>query len=316
MKIQTPQELHQQFKEWGSQRHKLKNKMLLILPEIYESAIWRKYAGSITEYAGKYGDIAKSTVLKRLRLERNLEDKPELRRAIGQAGVHKVAMVAKLATPETDTALANKVISMSKSAVQILSKELRRKNMKLGDNEFGKVLLGHTVAKAIPRTIRLELNAEMTFLFLKIKKKIGNNMTNIEVMKKILEKVNIEEKLTEIKGKKARNGKSVTGETFGKISRHIPIAKKHETLSKTDGQCAYPGCNSPHDVLHHIDRFSENNNHQSVIALCKEHHEFAHNGLILNEQDESSQWEISTQIDNRGFADHQYCQSRKFARCD
>lgn len=65
------QQLHYEFVRLGGMRFKLKNRMIAILPEIYASAIWKKYAGSIIEYAGKYGDIAKTTVIKRLRLEEN-----------------------------------------------------------------------------------------------------------------------------------------------------------------------------------------------------------------------------------------------------
>lgn len=102
----NPQQLHHEFIRLGSLRHKLKNKMLVILPLIYTSGIYKKYAGSIIEYAGKYGDIAKTTVVKRLRLEENLDYLPHLKAAIEKVGVHKVAMIAKIATVETDEALA------------------------------------------------------------------------------------------------------------------------------------------------------------------------------------------------------------------
>src|SRR3989339_1108047 len=121
------QNLHLEFIRLGSMRHKLKNKMLMILPEIYKTEIYKKYAGSIFEYAGKFGDIAKTTVIKRLRLEKNLENKYYLNAAIEKVGVHKVSMVAKLATPETDKAFAENILNMSKEAVQSLSKELREK---------------------------------------------------------------------------------------------------------------------------------------------------------------------------------------------
>ncbi len=100
--MKDAQQLHYEFVKFGRMRHSLKNKMLAMLPDIYKSGIWKKHAGSIVEYCGKYGDIARTTVVKRLRLEENLIDKPFLRAAIEHVVVHKVAMVAKVATAETD----------------------------------------------------------------------------------------------------------------------------------------------------------------------------------------------------------------------
>jgi len=97
----TAQKLHNEFIKLGGMRHKLKNRMLAILPEIYKSGIYKKYAGSIVEYAGKFGDIAGTTVIKRLRLEKNLKDKPCLKAVIEKIGVHKVALVAKISVTKS-----------------------------------------------------------------------------------------------------------------------------------------------------------------------------------------------------------------------
>ena len=163
--MENAQKLHEEFIHLGSLRHKLKNRMLLILPEIYESGIWKKHAGSIIEYAGKYGDIAKSAVIKRLRLEKNLDDKPCLRAAIEKVGVHKVAMVVKIATPETDKLWAGKLENMSKMAVQSLSKEMRVHTAEADA----------PLCKAIHKVKKIELDEESNFLFLKLKSKLGKN---------------------------------------------------------------------------------------------------------------------------------------------
>src|SRR3989338_7235853 len=119
--------LHKKFVELGRARNKLTNEMLAILPEIYKSGVWRKYADSIVEYAGKFGGISRGVVEKRLRLEKNLEDKPELKAMIREEGVHKVAIVASLASAETDSFWADTVKNTSKSALVKLGKELRSK---------------------------------------------------------------------------------------------------------------------------------------------------------------------------------------------
>ena len=319
---QTAQQLHHEFVKLGGMKLKLKNKMLAILPEIYKSGIWKKYAGSIVEYSGKYGDISKTTVVKRLRLEENLKDKPYLKAAIEKVGVHKVAMVAKIATPATDKILTEHISNMSKLAVQSLSKELRAgQALPCGSEQqisFGS-FVGQTQSlpcKAVTVTKKIELDEYSTFLFLKLKAKLGKNLSDKEFVKTILEE---REKLEfpEVKGRAAKNfinetlpeklktpleasNKSVVVQTLsektippGKIGRHIPANKKRKIIQQTNGKCSYPNCNSPYEVLHHTDRYSESKNHDSVIPLCKIHHEFAHNNLIQNELQNTNKWQLS-----------------------
>lgn len=215
----TPQSLHYEFVRLGSMRLKLKNKMLAILPEIYKSGIWKKYAGTIEGYAGKFGDIADTTARKRLRLEENLSNKPFLRAAIQTVGVHKVAMVAKITTPEMDQSMAEKLCNMSKMAVQSLSKEMRARATRGGqigeeserqlsigfnadmeksqqpipvvsqkfvlDNHFYADQSAH--CKAVPLTKKIELDENSTFLFLKLKKKLCKNLSDKEFLKLIIE---------------------------------------------------------------------------------------------------------------------------------
>ena len=189
--MENAQKLHLEFTRLGGMRHKLKNRMLAILPEIYKSGIYKKYAGSIVEYAGRFGDIAGTTVIKRLRLERNLEDKPFLKAAIGKVGVHKVALVAKIATSETDKAFAENISNMSRVAVQSLSKELRagethQEQASIVDNQT-------QFCHAVPRTTKIELDGESTFLLMKLKAKLGKHLSDKEFLKLMLkERVEME----------------------------------------------------------------------------------------------------------------------------
>lgn len=368
----TPQSIHHEFVRLGSMRLKLKNKMLAILPEIYKSGIWKKYAGTIGEYAGKFGEIAGTTVEKRLRLEVNLKNKPCLQAVIEKVGVHKVAMVAKTTTPETDQLMAEKLCNMSKMAVQSLSKELRanqsrdRQNrdcaervsemqLSLGGSNFSGPrfcfnddnLTNHGLdfsdqnsanssspCQAIPLTKKIELDENSTFLFLKLKQKLGKNLSDKEFLKLILEErekhefpkkqskrdknVVLQKDQSEKSGQGYKHtgestlggadSKSLTGETSGQnsisdktqsvksvtgeTSRYIPAARKRQALATTNGRCSYPNCNSPYAVIHHTNRYSESKSHDSIIPLCKVHHEFAHNNLIENEKSNAHQWKL------------------------
>ena len=282
-----PQKLHQKFIQLGKQRHKLKNELLALLPEIYRSGIYKKYSMTIVEYAGKYGDIARSTVIKRLRLEKNLKNKPALREAISIAGVHKVAMVAKLADAKTDKAFADKVMHMSKAAVQSLSREIRS---------------SHKKCHAPEQNINIKMDEEMTFLFLKLKKQLEKKqgvkeMSNKEAMRRLLKSVTGEtfrDKQNKGKISKKKSQKNINNET----SRYINTQTKRAALEKTNHKCAYPGCNKPPTIFHHRERFAISKNHQSIIPLCKIHHEFAHNGVIPNEHNNPEKWRMKIRVLN------------------
>jgi len=97
--------------------------MLLILPEIYASGIWQKYAETIEQYAGRFGGIGGKVVRKRLNLEKHVEDKPHLKAAIAKVGVHKVAMVASITNDENEKNMVSLLKTMSKNAVQEMAKE-------------------------------------------------------------------------------------------------------------------------------------------------------------------------------------------------
>jgi len=126
----------------------------------------------------------------------------------------------------------------------------------------------HKVA-LLAKTLSIDLDEEMTFIFLKFKKKF-KNLSNKEVMRKLLEQIN----------GPAQPVKLITGDETPK-SRYIPVALRRVTIG--NGQCQYPNCNRPSDQIHHPERFAKVRNHKGLVALCKDHHEFMHNGLIENE---------------------------------
>lgn len=353
--MKTEKELHQEFLKLGANRRKLTNELLALLPEIYDRKIYLKYASTIVEYAGKFGGLSKGVVSKRLRLEKYLSDKPKLREAIKTEGVHKVALVASVATEETEEAWVDKLKNMSKNAIQELSKEVRNKEVKSKEeaNLFGDgSLFGceqtasiSAPCKAAPLKITIEITDENAFLFLKLKKKIekeskeiskeisGNSgsLSNKEVMSEILkrladaefsEKVVLEDNFCEgevvekkfidkqteqEKGpEKTEISKSISGsgaKISPKISRYIPVHVKKMAIFSAHGKCAYPNCGHPAEIFHHRERFAESKKrlwdadkrlkkdvHESVVPLCKTHHEFAHNGIIANESQNIEQW--------------------------
>lgn len=308
--------LHQQFVKLGNDRRKLTNELLALLPEIYGKKIYKNYAGSIVEYAGKFGGLSKGVVLKRLRLEKYLDDKNLLKEAIRTEGIHKVAMIASLATTENEEFLVDKIKNMSKSAIQELSKEMRANEISSketsSENLFGEMI--KTVnCKAVPQKTTIELDEEMSFLFLKLKKKFGKNLSNREVMKKILEIVESEQSTDQKVIPHAKGGHGgdkkidINDYVLQKpITRYVPSKIKKQIISKTNGKCTYPNCNKPSEILHHAERFAASHSHNSLKPLCKTHHEFAHNGLIQNENQKCDNWNLNLKTTRIGKIDNQY----------
>lgn len=365
--VQQEKSLHLKFVKLGNDHRCLTNELLAILPEIYNRRIYKKYAATIIEYAGKFGGLSKGVVLKRLRLEKYLQNKPLLREAVRTEGVHKVALVAALATPETEKAWLNKVENMSKAALQELSREVRGQREMGLENGLGMGLVATGVGesgspgfcavgdvigsglsanfggnvtfpcRAVPVKITLKLDEEMTFAFLSLKKKLGKNLGNKEVMKKILEMaqnsargINAQKNTDKTESEVAENGSGIGGEAARKgctarqkiagteeyvgtvrlvpgdnfpkavvvdlatqaVTRHISAGRKCSALAETNNHCSYPNCNRPPEVFHHTERFALNQSHESIKPLCKIHHEFTHNGLILDENQPCENWKM------------------------
>lgn len=363
--------LHSQFVQLGRERNRVTYKLLALLPQIYKEGIYRqKGYPTIYEYAGKLAGLSHCVVEKALNLDKHLENKPFLQKAIETQGVHKVALVAKLATPETDKAFADKVENMSKSAIQTLSKELRQEakisaekiqvigenlSFNVNNNSEPNIRKCH----AAPQKLTIELDPEMQFLFLKLKEKLGKNLSNKEALRKILivcenqmsssKPINKKAKSTPKKSNHNINSKNVQnfpGEKMGKqkeicgnnseqdrtekanvqngqnsgnpipqktCTRNIPVHIKREVLAETQGMCSYPGCNNPAQIFHHTNRFSESKNHNSLITLCKIHHEFAHNGMIRNENTEPKNWQLQISDKQPLFSDELYRKYRKLS---
>jgi len=158
--------LHRQFLILGRERNKITYKLLSLLPQIYKQKIYQKHGyATIYEYAGKLAGLSHSVVEKALKLEEKLKDKPNLQKAIETQGIHKVSIVASIATPENEKMFADKVENMSKPALQQFSKELRGK---------------------IQTTWQIEMDSEMMKMFLKLKEKVGRDLSNKEAMRRML----------------------------------------------------------------------------------------------------------------------------------
>ena len=256
------------------QRNGLTNSLVALLPEMFELKVYLDHGCSnIVEYAGKFLGLSGGVVKKRLNLEKHLVDKPKLRALIPIEGVHKVAIVATIATPETDGDWADKVENMSKNATQKLAKEWRQK--------------GKGRCEAATERVKIELDAEMQQMFFKLKEKLAKDCNNKEAMKRILRQL-AEEEWT---GKKAENSGGISSPR-GEVTRYVPVATKQKLEERSGGICEYPGCNHAAQCIHHGATWFETKSHKHLVHLCKSHHEFMHNGLVENQEKPPADWKL------------------------
>ena len=311
----TNREIHVRFCELGKSHKKIVNELVAMLPEIDRLKIYKDYGcASVYEYACKYAGLSYAVVQKALWVEEKLVEAPKLKEALKEVGVHKVALFATIANKENDEVLADKVKHMSKPALQELSKELR--------------------GNATPK-MTIDLDAELQFLFNKIKKQLGIE-SDQEALKAIFkahlehkdvtkqshkkvqnipgdEKFKNKKQLSEAenndlkKSSKSHPIKAPSGEHIP-VSRYIPVKIRKEAITKTNGKCAYPNCTKSYEQLHHQDYFAHTHNHQNLVPLCKIHHEFMHNGVVA--ENGPKKWQIKLGVPKNSF-DVKYRRARK-----
>jgi uncharacterized protein YoaH (UPF0181 family) len=258
--------LHKQFLQLAKEKQKITYKLLSLLPEIYRTGIYKKYANTIHGYAWQYAQIPESVVTKTLNLEQKLADKLILKAAIAEVGIHKVAIVESLVSNDNEQVIVEKIKNMSSAAIQSMAKELRQSNR--------------------DQAITINLNADTQKLFLTAKKLLNiTDLTDEKVFQVILEYI-VTSKETKLLPE------PILAKPVISKSRHIPTKTKRKTKQKYDNRCSYPSCTKNSTILHHVDRYAYSKNHQKVLPLCKIHHEFAHNSLIKNETLDPSTWEF------------------------
>ncbi|MBI4235217.1 HNH endonuclease [Candidatus Peregrinibacteria bacterium] len=342
-------DLHREFRKLTFDIHKMKNRLMMLLLEIYEQEIYKKHnCTTIYEYAFKYAKLSKETVQLALRTLRNTEDKPLLRAQIESKGIYKVAIVAKLATPETEKFYAGHVQKMRKEVLFAFAKEVRK-----SENEVGNVKFEAKCYAVVPK-VSIELDAEMQTIFNQLKKEYGKDLSNKEALRVILKKlkenenaksknvpknvppqvnprtemqstsqeievdfipgngISIENQISKISSANTTPQTQKTTQSSDALlpaqppkfpSHTIPRETKREIDIKQNHKCAYPNCVKSIENYHHKIPFSFSRSHESLVGLCKTHHEFCHHGIIRHELDEPNHWRLNikparSQFDN------------------
>ncbi|MBL4694051.1 HNH endonuclease, partial [Candidatus Gracilibacteria bacterium] len=225
-----------EFVQLGRERRKLTNAMLAILPEIFRSGIWRKYADSIVEYAGKFGGLAPSAVRKRLGLD--LSTKPLLAEAIKEIGVHKAAIINSVTTVENQEEMVRVAKSLNKESLITFVKDIK------GESRVD---------------LSVDMDQETEFMFRKLQEKFQGHSNKLALKNMMAELFT-----KHFPQQKPRKVQKST------VTRYIPAAKKRELGDK----CAK--CDRPAKEYHHAVPWKDSHSHDSLVPLCREHHQIEH----------------------------------------
>jgi hypothetical protein len=251
----TDKELYELCKEYGANARMWKNRFIALLPEVYKRHLYKKRGyGSIFEFAAKLGGVSKNVVEDVLNLDKKLENKPALKELIPEIGLHKVRVVANIAKQSDQEEWAKKIKIMSKPALETYIREIRNSDPGIGipippQDQFFSNDFETFTAKLSPKTIqKLKI----------IKVKMGQGTTWEEVFSRL---VGLATPAPKRKIKQRSNK-----------SRAVPAKQKRE-LPKI---CEIPGCNKPAEEIHHAKPWAIFKKHEELRALCKGHHELAH----------------------------------------
>jgi hypothetical protein len=254
-------DIHLQFVYYGKQAKYWLRKCEMLLPEIARLGVWRKKGfGSIYEYAAKLAGMNHEKVNDCLRIMKHISDKLELLKVAEEKGLGAVSPVAVVATKEDAGFWAEKVSVMSRHTLVTYVKEV-------------------CSGTDLPTSVTVTLKPELARRFEQFRKRADFE----ELIEKFMDEVENEPKPEPVKSE----------------SHYIPKEIKVHVATKTNGRCAYPGCDRLATEFHHTKRFALDYTHDpdAIVGLCKEHHQLAHCGLIENEEKRPYEWKLRTEPD-------------------
>ncbi len=293
--------IHGEFVKYGRNAREWMRKCEMLLPHIERERIWEKKGfSSIYEYAAKLAGMNQNKVDVALWTMRKVEDKSEILKVVETKGISAVRPIANMVTFENQSFWAEKAREMSMHTLEVYVKEFRKnKNRSEGENKNCNGLFesksNATSCRAARKVVGMDLEIEVVEELEKLKGKEDWN----SLMKELLEarRTKLEAEKPEAVKVVERTAKEKQKKPYH--SRTAPATINKFIIKRTNGQCSFPGCNKPHKLKHHTDRFALNKEHNpdTYFPLCREHERLAHLGLIENEEKDPKFWRI------REFAD-------------
>ncbi len=270
-------EIHEKFSEYGRNAKEWQRKCLLLLPEIAKREVWKaKGFSCIYEYAGKLAGMSKGQVNDALYILKKIEDKPALMAVVEVKGINAVRPVVSIATSEDEKFWAEKAREMSRHTLETYVRDLRNEaaqQVRTGPKNENEI-------KVIPMQLSAKLAARL--------EKLKGDKNWEEIIEEL------------VSSKEANNQHEISKpDPVRTNSKHIPAKISSYVWQRSHEQCEFPNCHKKAEHLHHTNRFSSDKIHDpdQIVALCKEHHDLAHRGLIENEDNITTTWKIRKEPD-------------------
>jgi len=139
----SDKELYKYCEDVGAKARVWKKRFVALLPEVAKRNLHRKCGfASIVDFAGRLGGVGEYTVELALQIQKHIHDKPALLNVLPEVGVHKMRVIATIATKENQEFLAKKVVEMSKPALQVWAREIRPRPENFNENKISNGLNG------------------------------------------------------------------------------------------------------------------------------------------------------------------------------
>lgn len=287
----TDRELYERCQEYGSQARRWKQRFCGLIPEVARRGLYRRKGFySIYDFSAKIGGVGHETVDRILQISAKLEDKPALRSIFenGEQGWSKIQEVAYIATPETDKDFAEKVNSLSKSALSAYVHEIREKSAAGGISE--NIPPPPQDLCSMSFQVTGEVERQLRLLKFQLEKNTGGAPLPFnEILKHLIEKSPQPQLVVQVCPDCAKRRAAEAS------TRHIPAAVEKIIRARYKGTCGFRGCNLPAESLHHTARYALNPSHDTdgIVPLCKKHERLVHSSMIENEEDPPEYWRVT-----------------------
>lgn len=248
-------ELYARCLELSGMIKKYRNQFIALLPEVNARKLYLEHGMySIYEFAAKLACLSNTTVDRVLKVSHQLKNKPILKSMFerGEVGWSKLEVAVKLASPEKE--IAKILPSISKEALVTLAKDSKAEN-------FASVKL-QEIKEVFSVKIDSNLMGQLRVLKKNLEKESRHPLSWEQTLGLIVSK--LQEPPKQVKRIKPKNFNS----------RYIPASTKRQALQKTNQLCAK--CNKPAEHLHHQVPYAISKSHESIIPLCKAHHDLVH----------------------------------------
>ncbi len=321
MNIQTISDgqLYEMCRKFGREALLARNKFIGLLPEVNARRLYEtKKFVSLFHFAAVIAGVSKEQVRLVINLDNRFENMPQLRGILveGLASVNKLSRVVSIATVENQVELAEKVLILSKAALDVFVRDYLIKKNRIAqsaqlNNEIEEGLFTNqntdaasgqnqdgfpkpeTEAKCLPGQIDDSINStkpaqlityiKTPILGDEVKKQLNElQEKGINIDQIILEalekrKKDLEQR-TAVQVEKAEQ-KLIEQIVEGKpISHYIPVATERLLKDEHGEMCSIPFCKNIAKVIHHTNRFSISHSHDPryLAPLCDPHHQIAH----------------------------------------